>query len=549
MENRTLKFKIQNSKFIIFLLVTLLLAGCDRREPVIPAEGKAAEPAYGDTIIEGSIGDASNLLPVLASDASSSEIAGMIYNGLVRYDKDLRLEGELAESWEVSADNLVITFHLRPGVKWHDGAPFSAEDVLFTYQTYIDPAVPTAYAENYKQVDKVEVLDPLTLRVSYKKPLAKALISWAVGIMPKHLLAGQDVTKSPLSRAPVGTGPYKFVEWLPGEKIVLEANPDYFEGRPRLNRVVYRIIPDESTMFLELKAGGLDMMGLTPLQYARQTDAAEFSRRFNKYRYLSFAYTYLGYNLNRPLFKDRRVRHALAFAINKQEIIDGVLLGLGQEATGPYKPGTWPYNAAVRRYPYEPARAKELLAEAGWQDSDGDGILDKDGQPFAFTIVTNQGNDQRTKSGEIIQRRFREIGVDVKLRVIEWASFLKEFINPGNFDATILGWTIPIDPDGYNVWHSSKTGPGELNFVGFKNAEVDELLEKGRRTLDQAQRKVYYDRFQEILAEEQPYTFLYVPDALPVVAARIHGIEPAPAGISYNFIKWYVPASEQKYGR
>ncbi|GAB6082093.1 peptide-binding protein [Desulfuromonas carbonis] len=544
-----MKFKIQNSKFIIFLLVTLLLAGCDRREPVIPAEGKAAEPAYGDTIIEGSIGDASNLLPVLASDASSSEIAGMIYNGLVRYDKDLRLEGELAESWEVSADNLVITFHLRPGVKWHDGAPFSAEDVLFTYQTYIDPAVPTAYAENYKQVDKVEVLDPLTLRVSYKKPLAKALISWAVGIMPKHLLAGQDVTKSPLSRAPVGTGPYKFVEWLPGEKIVLEANPDYFEGRPRLNRVVYRIIPDESTMFLELKAGGLDMMGLTPLQYARQTDAAEFSRRFNKYRYLSFAYTYLGYNLNRPLFKDRRVRHALAFAINKQEIIDGVLLGLGQEATGPYKPGTWPYNAAVRRYPYEPARAKELLAEAGWQDSDGDGILDKDGQPFAFTIVTNQGNDQRTKSGEIIQRRFREIGVDVKLRVIEWASFLKEFINPGNFDATILGWTIPIDPDGYNVWHSSKTGPGELNFVGFKNAEVDELLEKGRRTLDQAQRKVYYDRFQEILAEEQPYTFLYVPDALPVVAARIHGIEPAPAGISYNFIKWYVPASEQKYGR
>ncbi len=549
MENRPLKFKIQNSKFKIFLLLTLLLAGCDRREPVIPAEGKAAEPAYGDTIIEGSIGDASNLLPVLASDASSSEIAGLIYNGLVRYDKDLRLEGELAESWEVSADNLVITFHLRPGVKWHDGAPFSAEDVLFTYQTYIDPAVPTAYAENYKQVDKVEVLDPLTLRVSYKKPLARALVSWAVGIMPKHLLAGQDVTKSPLSRAPVGTGPYKFVEWLPGEKIVLEANPDYFEGRPWLNRVVYRIIPDESTMFLELKAGGLDMMGLTPLQYARQTDSADFSRRFNKYRYLSFAYTYLGYNLKRPMFKDQRVRQALAFAINKQEIIDGVLLGLGQEATGPYKPGTWPYNAAVKRYPYDPARAKELLAEAGWGDSDGDGVLDKEGQPFAFTIVTNQGNDQRTKSGEIIQRRFREIGVDVKLRVIEWASFLKEFINPGNFDATILGWTIPIDPDGYNVWHSSKTGPGELNFVGFKNAEVDELLEKGRRTLDQAQRKVYYDRFQEILAEEQPYTFLYVPDALPVVAARIHGIEPAPAGISYNFSKWYVPASEQKYAR
>ena len=534
---------------VLLVLLLTILGGCDQREPVITTEGKDVAPAYGDTIIEGTSADASNLLPVLASDASSAEIAGLVYNGLVRYDKDLHLEGDLAESWEVSPDSLVITFHLRKNVKWHDGAPFTADDVLFTYQTYIDPKVPTAYAENYKQVDKVEVLDPYTVRVSYKKPLARALISWAVAMMPKHLLAGQDITKSPLTRKPVGTGPYRFVEWQPGEKIVLEANPDYFEGPPYIHRVVYRIIPDESTMFLELKAGGLDMMGLTPLQYSRQTDSAEFKGRFNRYRYLSFAYTYLGYNERRPMFQDRRVRQALSYAINKQELIDGVLLGLGQVATGPYKPGTWPYNPDVKRYPYDPKKARALLAEAGWSDHDGDGTLDKDGQPFSFTIVTNQGNDQRTKSAEIIQRRFREIGIQVTLRVIEWASFLKEFINPGNFDATILGWTIPIDPDGYNVWHSSKTKPGELNFVDFQNPEVDELLEKGRRTLDQAQRKKYYDRFQEILAEEQPYTFLYVPDALPVVAARFHGIKPAPAGISYNFIKWYVPASEQKYKR
>jgi len=535
---------------LLTMAVFLILFGCDRRDTLHPVESHKGPVAYGDTIIEGTSGDANTLLPVLASDSASSEINGLVYSSLVRYDKDLKIEGELAESWEISADNLTITFHLRSGVTWHDGTPFTAEDVLFTYRLYIDPKTPTAYAEQYRQVATAQVLDPTTFRVSYRQPLAKALISWGeLSVLPRHLLEGEDVTKSPLARHPVGTGPFRFVEWKPGEKIVLEANPDYFEGRPYLDRVVYRIIPDESTMFLELQAGGLDTMGLNPIQYQTQTDSPAFKRQFVKYRYPAFAYTYLGYNLNRPLFQDKRVRQALSYAINKKEIIEGVLLGLGQESTGPYKPGTWPYNSAVKRYPYDPERARTLLAEAGWTDSDGDGILDKDGKPFAFTIVTNQGNDQRVKSGEIIQRRFREIGVDVKLRVIEWASFLNEFINPGNFDATILGWTVPIDPDGYNVWHSSKTGPRELNFVGFKNAEVDELLEKGRRTLETAERKKYYDRFQEILAEEQPYTFLYVPDALPVVASRFQGIEPAPAGITYNFIRWYVPKEAQKYAR
>jgi peptide/nickel transport system substrate-binding protein len=190
-----------------------------------------------------------------------------------------------------------------------------------------------------------------------------------------------------------------------------------------------------------------------------------------------------------------------------------------------------------------------MLENTSWSDSDGDGIREKNGRRFAFTIVTNQGNDQRIKAGEIIQRRFREVGVEVKLRVIEWASFLKEFINPGNFDATILAWTTVPDPDAYNVWHSSKTGVGELNFVGFKNAEVDRLLENGRRTLDRSERKAVYDRFQEILAEQQPYIFLYVPEALPAVARRFHGIDPAPSGIMYNFIRWYVPRDQQKYQR
>jgi len=537
-------------RWTLFLLLLLLPVACNNAEQSsLPGVEEVLTPEYGDTFIEASIGDASTLLPVLASDSASSDINGQIYNGLVRYDKDLVIEGELAESWDISADNLTITFHLRKDVKWHDGVPFTAADVKFTYELYIDPKTPTAYAESFKQVTAVEVPDPYIFVVHYDKPYAPALISWGTPVHPKHLLEGQDVTKSPLARKPIGTGPYKLVEWQSGEKIVLESNPDYFEGQPYIKRIVYRIIPDMATQFLELQTGSLDFMGLSPLQYDRQTDTPAFRRLYNKYRYLNFGYTYLGYNLRRTMFQDKRVRQALAFAINKQEIIDGVLLGYGAIATGPYKPDTWVYNPNVPKYDYNPEKARALLAEAGWSDSDGDGILDKDGQKFSFAIVTNQGNDLRSKTGEIIQRRFKDIGVEVKLRVIEWATFLKEFINPGNFDATILGWTGGPEPDQYNIWHSSKTGPRQLNFINFQNAEVDRLLEDGRRVFAEKERKAYYDRFQEILAEEQPYTFLYVGEALPAVSKRFRGVKPAPAGIRYNFNKWFVPQAEQKYTR
>ena len=530
-------------------LVSLLfsLVACHEEKQASSSPRPPGKASYGDAIVVGSIGEPSTLLPLLASDSASRDVAGEIYNGLVRYDKNLKLEGDLAERWEISRDGLTITFHLRKGVKWHDGQPFTSRDVLYTYRITIDPKTPTAYAEDFKQVKRAEAPDPFTFRVTYAKPFAPALESWGVAILPAHLLEGKDITKSELARQPVGTGPYRIKEWVAGQKLVLESNHDYYEGRPYIDRYVYRIIPDTATMYMELKAGGLDMMGLTPVQYQRQTTTKEFLSRFNKYRYPASAYTYLGYNLRHPLFSDRRVRQALTSAINKDEIVQGVQLGMGQVAHGPYKPGTWPYNPKVKDFPYDPARARVLLAEAGWRERNGDGILVKDGKPFSFTILTNQGNDQRLKCAPIIQQRLKKDGIEAKIRTIEWASFLKNFIDKGDFQAVLLGWTIGQDPDLYDVWHSSKTGPKELNFVGYKNAEMDRLIERGRGTFDQEERRRCYFRIQEILAEDQPYTFLYVPDALPVVSARFRGIEPAPAGIMHNFIRWYVPKEEQVY--
>jgi peptide/nickel transport system substrate-binding protein len=526
----------------------LLLASCGGGKPETAGKGAPVSdvPAYGDAIVEGSIGDVSGFLTAVTTDASSHEAAGYVFNGLVRYDKNLKLEGELAESWEVSPDGKRITFHLRKGVKWHDGAPLTSDDVMFTYRRMIDPRTPTAYGEDFRQVRRADAPDPHTFVVEYARPFAPALASWGMHVLPKHLLEKYpDISKSPLNKKPVGTGPYRFVEWRTGEKVVFDASPDYFEGKPYISRVITRVIPDQATMFLELKSGGVDIMTLTPPQYVRQTETAEFKKSFNKYKYTASGYTYLGFRLSHPYFKDRRVRQAIAHAADKKALIDGVLLGLGQEATGPYKPGTWAFNPGVKKYPHDPGRAKALLADAGWKEKDG--VLVKDGQPFEFTVLTNAGNEARSKTAAILQQNLAEVGIRMKIRTVEWAAFINKFIDTREFDAVILGWNITPDPDQFDIWHSSKTGSKELNHVGFANPEVDRLLDEGRSTFDLEKRKKAYFRIQEILAEEQPYVFLYVPEALPVVSNRFRGIAPAPAGITYNFVKWYVPAALQKH--
>jgi peptide/nickel transport system substrate-binding protein len=503
------------------------------------------KPVNGGSIVFGSIGDATSLIPRITSDTASSEVQGDIYNGLVKYDKDLKLTGDLAESWEISPDGLSITFHLKKGVKFHDGHEYTSEDAMFSYEFMVDPKTPTPYAGDYLKVKKAEAPDPYTFKVTYGEVFAPGLASWGLPQLPSHLLKGEDIRKSPLNRNPIGTGPYRFDSWQQGSRISLKVFEDYFEGRAHLDQITFRVIPDMATLFLELRAGGIDLMGLTALQYQRQTNNKFFKKNFNKFKYLASAYVYLAYNLKDPKFQDVRVRRALTHAINKEEIIKGVLLGMGQPAISPYKPGTYWYNPNVPRYSYDPKKALALLAEAGWKDTDNDGILDKDGQPFEFTIITNQGNAYRANSGIIIQQRLAAIGIEVQIRVIEWASFIKEFIDKGRFEATILSWTIPPDPDLYDVWHSSNAKSGGLNFISYKNPELDKLLTLGRLTFDQSERKAIYDKAQEILAKDQPYTFLYNTYSLPIVNSRFHNIHPAPAGISYNFIHWFVPKDRQ----
>ena len=507
----------------------------------------ADKPSSGDAFIISSIGEPSNLIPFLATDSASAQISGLIFNGLVKYDENIKLVGDLAENWEIRDGGLRILFHLRQNVRWQDGVPLTAQDVKFTYEKITDPNTPTPYGADFEKVKSVTVIDPFTVEIDYKEPFSPGLASWVMGIVPKHLLEKENLLKTDFSRHPVGTGPYRLTKWTTGQQLKLQANPDYFEGKPLVSRYVYRIIPDQTTNFLELETGNIDMAMLTPLQYQKETETEFFKKNYQKFHYPSFGYVYIGYNLRHPSFSDKHVRKAIGLAINKQELVDAVLLGLGEVSTGPFLPGTWAYNPAVEETPFDPEKSRRLLKEAGFGDTDGDGILDRDGKKFSFTVLTNQGNDQRKMSCEIIQRRLKDVGIEMKIQTVEWATFLKEFIDKKNFDAVILAWGLSRDPDVYDIFHSSKTRPGEFNFVSYKNEEVDRLLEEGRRQFDEKERAKAYYRIHEILSDDEPYTFLFVPQALPVVHRRFREVRQAPIGVGFNFIHWWVPKDEQKY--
>ncbi len=513
----------------------------------IKADQEEAIPSYGDAIVVASIGDARTLVPILASDSASSDICGMLFNGLVKYDKNINIIGNLARSWDILEDGLVIVFHLKKGVKWHDGVPFTARDVAFTYRKLIDPNVKTPYSSDFERIKSLEIPDDYTVKVTYKEPFSPALSSWGMWIMPEHILKDEDLNKAHFSRNPVGTGPYKFKSWRTAEKIELVSNHDYFEGRPYIDRYIYRIIPDEATIFLELQTKGVDLTSLTPLQYERQTDNRFFKTHYRKFKYPSFGYTYLGYNLNDPKFKDIRVRQAINYAVNKEEIVKTIYFGLAKVTTGPFVLDSWAYDHNVKPLSYDPSKAKELLKDAGWYDMDGDGWIEKDGRIFEFTVLVNQGNAERLRSAEMIQKYLKEVGIRVKIRVIEWSAMINEFIDKRRFEAVLMGWFLSRDPDCYDIWHSSKTREGEFNFIGYKNEEVDRLLVEGRRTFYQAKRAAIYKEIHRLIYDDQPCLFLHSAEALPIVHKRFRGVEVSPIGIGYNFIKWYVPKSEQRY--
>jgi ABC-type transport system substrate-binding protein len=459
--------------------------------------------------------------------------------------------------------NPVIVFHLRPGVRFHDGHPFDAGDVKFTYEALTDPDNLSPRIADFEPIKRVEILDRLTVKMVYGQLYSPALASWSIGLLPEHLLndealrreateRGRDpeeftMRDSRFNRNPVGCGPFRFVRWDSGQQIELHRFKDYWEGAPNYKRFIFRIIPDTLTQEMEFYAGTLDSYSVQP----HQVERLQSDERFQSFSGTSFGYTYIGYNLRREPFDDVRVRRALSLAIDVDQIIEYVLYGQGEPITGPFVKQTDYYNDAVSPMGYDPEAALDLLREAGWERNDS-GWLEKGGQKLQFTLITNTGNDIRKAVLAIVQDAWREIGVDVRTDTLEWSVFIQERVNKLDFDAIVLGWVMGIEPDLYQIWHSSQTDPYELNFVGFANDQADQLILDIRREYDHEQQVAACHRLHEIIARQQPYTFLYVGKWTAVLDKRIvikevdedgevvyKKITPTPTGdYTFYFNKW-----------
>ncbi len=459
--------------------------------------------------------------------------------------------------------NPVIVFNLRENVKFHDGHIFDAHDVKFTYDAIMDPKNLSPRIADYEPVKEVQVIDPLTVRIVYKRLYSPALGTWGMGILPEHLLnsqalkaealkLGQDpadftMRQSAFKRHPIGCGPFVFREWKSDRFITLDRFDDYWEGPPHYKKYVFRVIPDPLTQEMEFYAGTIDSYGVQPHQVKRLQE----DPRFQSFSGPSFGYSYIGYNMRRKPFDDRRVRQALSMAIDVNKIIEFVLYNQGERITGPFVKQTDFYNPNIKPVPYDPEGALKLLAEAGWQRN-AEGWLEKNGQRLQFKLITNNGNDIRKAILAIAQDSWKQIGIDVRTDLLEWAVFIQERVNKMNFDALVLGWSMGIDPDLYQIWHSSQTNLNQLNFVSFKNKEADDLIVKIRQEYNHEQQVRYSHRLHQIIADEQPYTFLFVSKWTAILDKRIvireggdtpeivyKKITPTQTGnYSFHFNKW-----------
>jgi ABC-type transport system substrate-binding protein len=458
--------------------------------------------------------------------------------------------------------NPEILFHLRQGVHFHDGHPFDAGDVKFTYDAIMNPKNLSPRTSDFEPIKTVEILDPYRVRVIYKRLFSPAINAWTMGILPEHRLndqamqlemdrrgislAGREtfgMRDSAFNRNPIGVGPFRFNEWQSDELIHLNRNEAYWETPPQYRDYYFRIIPDPLTQEVEFRTGAIDAYAPQPHQVARYKE----NDAYQAFSSLGFGYSYIGYNNRRPLFADKRVRLALSMALNIDEIIQYVLYGEGERITGPYPKNTDWYDHGIQPVPYDPEGAQRILEELGWRKN-ADGWLEKDGQLFEFNLITNNGNLIRKAILTIAQNSWRKLGIKCNTQLFEWAVFLQDFINPGDFDAVVLGWSMGIDPDLYQLWHSSQAGANQLNFVGYANPEADALIERIRREYDRDRQLEQAHRLHQLIAEDQPYTFLFaglgtrVLDKKIVMITEEDGIEKLKAARSgdlfFHFKRW-----------
>lgn len=496
------------SLFLGIAIVIAMLTGCSST-----AQDQSSNDGQAEKVLTygtGNVSETGRINPALDEHA---EIHKLIFTGLTKHDKDGKVVPDLAKEWSFDESTNTYDFVLNEGVKWHDGEEFTAEDVKFTIDSIKNPDNSSEIASNYEEIENVEVVEPYNVKLHLKAPCVAILDYLSVGMLPKHLLSGKNLNTDEFNQNPIGTGSYKFDKWDVGQYIQLSSNKEYYNNVPKIDKVIFKIIKDEKVRVMQLKSGEIDLAQLEP----KDIEVFEGIKGIKLYKEKTADYRGVMYNFNNDLFKDKEVIKALNYAVNRQDIIDGVLNGMGKVAYGPLQMS--PYNNEnVEKYKYNPQKSKDILVQDGW-NLNSDNLFEKDGKTLSFKLTCFEGDPVRVNMANIVSQQFKKIGVNAKVDIqseVDW----------GNLEAFLIGWGSPYDPDDhtYKVFHSSQIESG-MNLNAYSNKEVDELITKGRTTFREEDRKPYYMEFQKELSLDPPFTFLAYIDAVYGAKDSIVGME------------------------
>ncbi len=578
---------MSSNRKVAFALAALLIAlvaltGCVQPEPVVVEREvekiitqevqvvtevmvtpTPAPAVQGGAWVRASLSDASILNPILGSDSASSDVYGFLFPGLLGVNpfSGAFEPTEMAESWTVSEDGLTWTFNLRDGVVWSDGDPVDAADFKYTYDAIASELVETPRKSNVAGIESIEVLDPLTLQVVFGEVKCDGLGDLGLGWLPSHLYAEDfsDIMENSYNEAPpVSSGPFVFNEWVRDDNTTLLRNDTYFKGAPNMDGMIYRIIPDPGARLAALQTGEVDQIGVQP----EQLTTVQLDPNLNLYKFKDDGYSYIALNLANPenpqpgqdeegnlieqdphpILSDKAVRQAIAHSLDYDTIISKVYLGQGYKMAANVLPAVeWAYDPAILPYDFNTEMAAQMLEDAGWVDTDGDGVREKDGQILALNLLTNAGNTTREDLGVLVQDQLNGVGFDITFEAIDFGTMVGQMLGQ-TYDMVIIGWTgLGTDPNDDSFWHSQYDTPDSgFNFVSYNNARIDELLAQGVAVpgCDPAERAPFYQEIQQIIHDDVPYVFVSGSVGNVGYSNKFEGLDPGPWSFYHNVEQW-----------
>ena len=510
-------------------------------------------PDYGGAYVEGLAGFPAALNPALAGDDASYALDALIFSGLTKPDAHGLPVPDLAQSWDVSPDGKTYTFALRTNARWHDGVPVTADDAVYTFTLLQDPAYTGPLGAPWRDVSVTKV-DDRTVRLTLQKDsYAPFIENTSLGLLPAHILGSVSPRDLPTHRfnvQPVGSGPFR-VKDVRADQIALEAAPGYYGPKPYLSRILFRIYPNNKTILTALERDEVEGVPMVdPLDAPRLAG----ERNVALYAAPQNSLTLLFFNLSTPVLSDRAVRQAIAYALDRQKLVDVGRGGYARRADSPIVSESWAFNPDVKRYDFDPAKAAATLDQAGWKVDEGaGGVRSKDGKRLRIVLLTND-RQERVRLAQEIQQELAAVGFEVEVQATGAGGLVQDFLLPRRYEMALYSWDFNgFDPDPYALWHSSQQPPQGLNVSGLSNRRVDDLLERGRRTTDRAERTRLYQEFQNVFADELPSLPLYSPTYEFAISSKIKGVSPGviatPPDRFRNVLEWYAKTKREVVGR